>query len=38
MGVQNKDFRGDELLVMTEFICGVENECLRWIGRNDLGV
>lgn len=36
VGIQTKDFRGDALLLMTKFIGGSKNECLRCIGRNDL--
>lgn len=36
MDVQNKGFGGEELLVMTKSICGVKNECFRWVGRSDL--
>ena len=30
VNVQNEDFRGDGLLLMTEFICGIKNECLTY--------
>ena len=27
VNVQNEDIRGDRLLLMTEFTCGIKNEC-----------